>query len=158
MHRCFDPAHCPAHCPAPQLGADLAQQTSVLEAPAAIAAALRAEAGAADGFDAVIDCAGFEQTMQASSLLHLLALHCTVLLPATLTWQPAVQSAAGHVSKALPGVWNGAYHVPLLGGASRSGCMQGAGLGTPAAPQDAWQRRQSAGLPACLPWADLGAP
>lgn len=49
-----------------QLGADLAQQTSVLEAPAAIAAALRAEAGAADGFDAVIDCAGFEQTMQVA--------------------------------------------------------------------------------------------
>lgn len=47
-----------------QLGADACLQTSVLGQPEDVAAELRRTAGAPDGFEVVIDCAGFQQTMQ----------------------------------------------------------------------------------------------
>lgn len=49
-----------------QMGADATVQMSVLQPPAQVAAALTVAAGAPSGVDAVIDCAGFESTMQAS--------------------------------------------------------------------------------------------
>lgn len=51
---------------AKQLGADAALQASALAVPADAAAALREAAGAPDGFEVVIDCAGFESTMQVA--------------------------------------------------------------------------------------------
>lgn len=56
--------HIPLLVSAPQLGADAALQTSVLGAPEEVAAQLRAAAGAPDGFEVVIDCAGFQASMQ----------------------------------------------------------------------------------------------
>lgn len=65
-------AHAPPTPPLPlpsrlQLGANVGLATTAQVEPAAVAAALRSEGDAPDGFDVVIDCAGFEQTMQASA-------------------------------------------------------------------------------------------
>ncbi|PRW59528.1 Sorbitol dehydrogenase [Chlorella sorokiniana] len=51
---------------AKQLGADATLQTSVLGRAEDVAAELRQAAAAPDGFEVVIDCAGFQQTMQAA--------------------------------------------------------------------------------------------
>ncbi|KAI7841868.1 hypothetical protein COHA_004397 [Chlorella ohadii] len=48
------------------LGADACLQTSVLGQPEDVAAELRRTASTPDGFDIVIDCAGFQQTMQVA--------------------------------------------------------------------------------------------
>lgn len=50
-----------------QLGADTELLTSVLQQPADVAASLKEAAGAPEGFEVVIDCAGFEQTMQVGA-------------------------------------------------------------------------------------------
>ncbi|EFN56178.1 hypothetical protein CHLNCDRAFT_30796 [Chlorella variabilis] len=49
-----------------QLGASAALQVSPDQQPADIALALMAAADAPDGFDVVVDCAGFQQTMQTA--------------------------------------------------------------------------------------------
>lgn len=54
----------PPRGPLAQLGADATLQTSVLTQPEDVAAELQRASDASNGFQVVIDCAGFQQTMQ----------------------------------------------------------------------------------------------